>query len=84
MSLPVIAVYIIAQFVGAFVGAVLVWLSFKRHFDEQCEPAFKLGVFSTGPEIRSYGAPGAAPTVLAEARHRGDMPVTNITFSREG
>ena len=50
-----IAVYIIAQFVGAFVGAVLVWLSFKRHFDEQCEPAFKLGVFSTGPEIRSYG-----------------------------
>ena len=50
-----VGVYIVAQFLGAFVGAVLVWLSFKRHFDEQCEPAFKLGVFSTGPEIRSYG-----------------------------
>ena len=50
-----VAVYIIAQFLGAFVGAVLCWLTFKKHFDEDCDPALKLGVFSTGPEIRSYG-----------------------------
>ena len=49
-----VAVYIIAQFLGAFVGAVLCWLTFKKHFDEDCDPALKLGVFSTGPEIRSY------------------------------
>lgn len=48
-------IYILAQFLGAFVGAVLCWLTFKQHFDEDCDPALKLGVFSTGPEIRSYG-----------------------------
>ena len=45
-----VAVYIIAQFLGAFVGAVLCWLTFKKHFDEDCDPALKLGVFSTGPD----------------------------------
>ena len=50
-----VVVYIVAQFLGAFVGAVLCWLTFKKHFDEDCDPALKLGVFSTGPEIRSYG-----------------------------
>ncbi len=28
-----VAVYIIAQSLGAFVGAVLCWLTFKKHFD---------------------------------------------------
>ena len=37
------------------IAAVLCWLTFKKHFDEDCVPAIKLGVFSTGPEIRSYG-----------------------------
>ncbi|WP_366180361.1 MIP/aquaporin family protein [Actinomyces timonensis] len=50
-----VLVYIVAQFLGAFAGAVLCWLTFKQHFDEDCDPALKLGVFSTGPEIRSYG-----------------------------
>ena len=50
-----VAVYIVAQFLGAFVGAILCWLTFKKHFDEDCDAALKLGVFSTGPEIRSYG-----------------------------
>ncbi|GAA4264602.1 MIP/aquaporin family protein [Frondihabitans peucedani] len=47
-------VYIAAQMVGAFIGAVLVWLAYKNHFDEEPEPAAKLGVFSTGPAIRNY------------------------------
>lgn len=50
-----VIVYIVAQFLGAFVGAVLCWLTFKKQFDENLDPALKLGVFSTGPEIRSYG-----------------------------
>lgn len=50
-----VAVYIIAQFLGAFVGAVLMWLTYKKHFDEEAPAGHKLGVFSTGPEIRSYG-----------------------------
>lgn len=44
-----------AELVGAFFGAILVYLAYKKHFDEEPEPANKLGVFSTGPAIRSYG-----------------------------
>ena len=46
--------YWVAQVLGAFVGAVVTYLAYKRHFDQDAEPAVKLGVFSTGPEIRSY------------------------------
>lgn len=48
-------IYIAAQVVGAFLGAVLAFLAYKRHFDQDADPGVKLGVFSTGPEIRSYG-----------------------------
>ena len=34
-----VAVYIVAQFLGAFAGAVLCWLTFKKHFDEDLDPA---------------------------------------------
>ncbi len=43
--------YIIAQFAGAFVGAVIVYLMFKDQFDATPDPGSKLGVFSTGPSI---------------------------------
>lgn len=50
-----VLIYIVAQLLGAFVGAVLMWLTYKKHFDEDAPAAHKLGIFSTGPEIRSYG-----------------------------
>jgi glycerol uptake facilitator protein len=46
--------YIGAQMLGAVLGAAFVWLAYKQHFDEEPSPASKLGVFSTGPAIRSY------------------------------
>ena len=49
-----IATYIGAQLLGAIIGAVAAWLAYKQHFDDEPEPALKLGVFSTGPAIRSY------------------------------
>ena len=45
--------YLSAQLIGAFLGAVLAWLAYKKQFDEDAPDGFKLGVFSTGPEIRS-------------------------------
>jgi len=48
-----ITISILAQFAGAFVGAVLCWLAYKQHYDEDCDPALKLGTFATGPEIRN-------------------------------
>jgi glycerol uptake facilitator protein len=47
--------YIIAQFLGAFVGAVLVWLSYLPHWRETADPGLKLGVFCTAPAI--YNTP---------------------------
>jgi glycerol uptake facilitator protein len=48
-------VIMLAELVGAIVGAILCWLAYKQHFDEHDVAADKLGVFSTGPAIRSYG-----------------------------
>ncbi len=48
-----ILVYIGAQMVGAFIGAVLCWLAYKKQFDGDAPAGYKLGVFSTGPEIYS-------------------------------
>lgn len=50
-----IATYLAGQMVGAFLGAVVCWLAYKQHFDEDAPEGYKLGVFSTGPEIRNYG-----------------------------
>lgn len=44
-----------AEMLGAIVGAILCWMSYKQHFDDEPEAANKLGVFSTGPAMRSYG-----------------------------
>jgi glycerol uptake facilitator protein len=50
-----VLIYILAQLIGAIIGAVLAWAAYKQHFDDEPDPANKLGVFSTGPAIRSYG-----------------------------
>ena len=47
--------YIIAQFAGAFVGAVIVYLLFKGQFDATEDQATKLGVFCTAPSIPNMG-----------------------------
>lgn len=44
--------YLLAQFLGAMAGALLVWLAYKNHFDETKDAGLILAVFSTGPAIR--------------------------------
>ena len=44
-----------AELLGSIVGATLVYLAYKNHFDEEPEAVKKLGVFSTIPAIRHYG-----------------------------
>jgi glycerol uptake facilitator protein len=62
-------VYWAGQLIGGFLGGVLAFLAFKKHFDQEADPvegaemhevvgslaAEKLAIFSTGPAIRSYG-----------------------------
>jgi len=47
--------YLAAQFSGAGLGAVIVWLAYKQHFDDTTNGDTKLAVFSTGPAIRNTG-----------------------------
>lgn len=51
-----VPVYIIAQFIGAILGAVLVWLHYLPHWAETKDQGLKLAVFSTGPAIRNTTA----------------------------
>jgi len=39
--------------VGAFIGAILVWLAYYVHWGQTDDPGLKLAVFSTGPAIRN-------------------------------
>ncbi|PLR78403.1 aquaporin [Bacillus sp. V3-13] len=43
--------YIVAQMIGAILGACVVFLHYLPHWKETPDPAAKLGVFSTGPAI---------------------------------
>jgi glycerol uptake facilitator protein len=45
--------YVVAQMLGAGIGAGLVWLMYRDHFKQTEDAASKLAVFSTGPAIRN-------------------------------
>jgi glycerol uptake facilitator protein len=45
--------YIIGQFIGAIIGAVLVFLHYFPHWAETSDKGAKLAVFCTGPAIRN-------------------------------
>lgn len=44
--------YLAAQFLGAFLGAVVVWLAYLAHWPATDDQGAKLAVFSTAPAIR--------------------------------
>jgi glycerol uptake facilitator protein len=46
---------LLGEFVGAFLGAVLVWLVYLPHWEVTSDAGLKLAVFSTGPAIRNPG-----------------------------
>jgi glycerol uptake facilitator protein len=47
--------YWIGEFIGAGIGAFLVFIAYYLHWSETEDPGLKLAVFSTGPAIRNYG-----------------------------
>jgi glycerol uptake facilitator protein len=47
-----VPVYIAAQMLGAFLGAVLVWLAYLPHWELTKDQGAKLAVFCTGPAVR--------------------------------
>ena len=51
-----VPMYLLAQFIGAFIGATLVWLAYLPHWAETEDKGLKLAVFCTAPNIRNAGA----------------------------
>lgn len=45
--------YVAGQMVGAVIGAMLTWATYKLQFDAHGEPQNTLGIFSTAPTIRN-------------------------------
>ena len=56
-----VPIYILGQFLGAFIGAVLVYLAYLPHWAETEDPGLKLAVYCTGPAIRKTG-----PNIVCE------------------
>ena len=48
-----VPLYLVAQFLGAFIGATLVFLHYYPHWSETEDKGLKLAVFCTGPAIRN-------------------------------
>lgn len=48
-----VPMYILAQFIGAMIGALLVWLMYKDHFYATKDPGSKAAAFCTSPAIKS-------------------------------
>ena len=48
--------YVAAQLIGAWLGALLVWLAYLPHWPLTEDPGAKLAVFSTGPAVRHPAA----------------------------
>jgi glycerol uptake facilitator protein len=48
--------YLAGEFVGAFVGATLVWLAYLPHWGATEDPGLKLAAYSTAPAIRNTPA----------------------------
>jgi glycerol uptake facilitator protein len=48
--------YLAGEFVGAFIGATLVWLAYLNHWGATEDPGLKLACYSTAPAIRNPAA----------------------------
>jgi glycerol uptake facilitator protein len=49
-----VAFYILAQILGAMLGALVVWIIYRPHINESTSPSDQLACFSTGPSIRDW------------------------------
>lgn len=52
-SWELVPAYIAAQMLGAIFGALIVWIAYKKHFDQTESGDLKLAVFCTAPAIRT-------------------------------
>jgi len=77
--------YIAGQLLGAFLGAVLVWLAYQAHWRETKDKVAKLSVFSTVPAIRRLPANLVTEIIGTFALVLGVLPIaTNNAPAQSG
>lgn len=72
---------IAGEFLGAFTGAVLVWLAYFEHWKETPDQGAKLGVFATGPAIRNLSANLLTEMIATFALVFVAMSISKVTGS---
>ena len=75
--------YIAGQFIGAFIGAVIVYIAYLVHWGETEDPGLKLAVFSTGPAIRNPVANVLTEVIGTFVLVFGILAVTGSTGAAE-
>lgn len=48
-----VPIYALGQMAGAMLGAFMVWITYRQHFDATTDPNMQLAAFCSGPAIRS-------------------------------
>ena len=79
-----VPLYIIAQMIGAFLGAVLVWLHHYPHWGETKDANLKLAVFCTAPAIYSVVWNLVSEIIGTFALIYGILSIKGVTMSSGG
>ena len=48
-----VGMFVLAQLIGSILGAILVWLVYRDHFESTNDPATEMAVFCTAPAVRN-------------------------------
>ena len=48
-----VPIYALGQMLGAMLGALVVWITYRQHFDATTDPNMQLAAFCSGPAIRN-------------------------------
>src|SRR5688572_15976840 len=58
-----VPVYILAQMIGAIIGAVVVYVFYRQHYEATADGDAKLATFATAPNIRSIPSAFVSETI---------------------
>jgi glycerol uptake facilitator protein len=79
-----VPIYWAGQFLGAFIGAFLVWLHYFPHWKETADPGLKLAVFATGPAIRNTVMNFISEVIGTFVLMFGILGIKGVTMSTGG
>jgi glycerol uptake facilitator protein len=72
---------IAGQFLGAFIGATLVWLAYLPHWPETEDKGLKLAVYCTGPAIRNTAANLITEIIGTAMLVFGILSISGLSFT---